>query len=446
MHRFFAATTTSGCRWISRQSRISRRGLRPPRGSELRAASAKLIVMLFVSCSATGHPALAEDWHFFRGPDHNGQSREKGWRSDWSMAKPTIAWTKELGIGVSSFVVSGPRVVTMGSRDDQETVWCLDASDGRVIWQFSYPCPFTDHNFEGGTLSTPTIDGSLLYALSYTGQLHCLDLERGQVVWQKHLVDDFQGRRSSWDYTGSPLVMGELVILDAGGAGLSTIALNKRTGDKVWGVGDDLPGYSTPIPFIHNDTPSILVFKARALVAHHLTTGQELWRIDWRTNYDVNASCPTVAGDRLFVSSGYGGKRARGAAFRLGAAEPEQLWVNDDIETKMNSAIVHNGHVYCVSERAGGRLMCVDLNTGSTVWKEDKFAPYGTLMLADNKLIILDEDGDLVIAEANPNQYRELARMTVLEGRCWALPVLANGQIYARNNGGRMVCIDVRAK
>ncbi|MCA9214758.1 MAG: PQQ-binding-like beta-propeller repeat protein [Planctomycetales bacterium] len=389
-------------------------------------------------------PVLGDDWPFFRGPQHDGISRESEWQAVWPKSGPKIAWRKELGIGASSFAVVGNRVLTMGSQDDHDILWCLSAEDGEVLWKFRYVCEFIDHNFEGGTLSTPTIDGTFVYSLSYDGQVHCVRLDSGELVWRKHLVDDFQGRRSSWDYAASPLVVGDLIIFDTGGDGLSTVALNKLTGEKVWGEGDDHAGYSTPIPFVHQDTPGVLVFKARALVANHLTTGRELWRINWRTKYDVNASCPTVVGDYLFVSSGYGGRRARGAAFRLGGAEPEQLWVNDDIETKMNSAIVYEGHIYCVSERAGGQLMCVDFQTGKTVWSEKQFAQYGTLTLADGKLVVLDEDGDLVIADATPDKYTERSRATVLEGRCWSVPVLSNGRIFARNNKGKMVCLDVR--
>ena len=186
------------------------------------------------------------------------------------------------------------------------------------------------------------------------------------------------------------------------------------------------------------------MFKARAMVAHDLQHGQELWRIGWKTNYDANASSPSVIGNRVFISSGYSGKRGRGALFLLTETEPRELWVNDDIETRMNSAVVHAGHVYCISERASGQLMCVDLRDGSTVWSEPSYAEFGTLMVADGKLVILDEFGELVIADATPLGYHELARASVLDDRCWAMPVIAHGRLYARTNKGEMVCVDLR--
>ena len=248
---------------------------------------------------------------------------------------------------------------------DEDVVWCLDADSGQVLWQFTYPSKFDARQFEGGPASTPTVDGPFVYTLGYLGQVHCLDIEDGRIVWRRHLVDDFGGRYSSWKYAGSPLVTGDLVILDTGADGNSTVALDKTTGRKVWGVGDDLAGYATPIPFEHAGQRGVLVFKARAMVAHDLATGRELWRIGWKTYYDCNASTPTVVGDKLFISTGYGGRSARGALFQLGPDEPRQIWLNQDLETKMNSAVVYEGHVYCVSERSGGQLMCFDLRDGA---------------------------------------------------------------------------------
>jgi len=388
--------------------------------------------------------AVAADWPFFRGPKHNGVSAESGWLTQWPGSGPKIAWRREVGRGVSSFAVVGDRVLTMGNQENSDIVWCLDAESGRVLWRFDYPCKFDDRNFEGGTASTPTVDGRFVYALSYDGQAHCLALEDGRFVWSRHLVRDFGGRYSSWKYAGSPLVTGDLVLFDTGADGKSTVALDKSSGREVWSAGDDLAGYATPIPFTHAGERAVLVFKARAMVAHDLASGRELWRIDWRTYYDCNASTPTVTGDKLFISTGYGGRSARGALFQLSENPPRQLWLNDDLETKMSSVVVYEGHVYCVSERLGGQLMRVDLRDGTTVWAQRNFAPYGTLMIADGKLVILDEKGELVIADTARGSYHELARAKVLNGRCWAMPVLANGRIYAKTNKGQMVCVDVR--
>jgi len=373
-------------------------------------------------------------------------SADSGWTDRWPAAGPKVAWKADVGIGASSVAVVGNRVFTMGAdkEKNEDVVWCLDADNGRVLWQFTYPCKFDARQFEGGPASTPTVDGSLVYTLGYLGQVHCLDIRDGRVVWHKHLVDDFGGRYSSWKYAGSPLVAGNLAIFDTGGNGNSTVALDKATGRKVWGAGDDLAGYATPIPFQHGDRRGVLVFKARAMVALELAAGRELWRIVWKTNYDANASTPTVVGDKLFISTGYGGSRARGALFQLGEGEPRQIWLNQDLETKMNSAVAYGGYVYGISEKSRGQLMCFDMRDGAVVWTEHGFAPYGTLMIADGKLVVLDETGTLVIADATSEGYHELARAKVLDSRSWVMPVLASGRIYAKSNLGELVCLDVR--
>ena len=238
--------------------------------------------LVFVTLLLPIVPAMADDWPFFRGPNYNGVSTESGWTTRWPASGPKIAWKKNVGIGVSSFAVVDDRVITMGNRKDTDIVWCFEADNGRLIWQFTYPCKFDARQFEGGTASTPTIDGSFVYTLGFDGQVHCLSIEDGKVVWHKHLAQDFGGRYSSWKYSGSPLVIGDLVILDTGADGNSTLALDKTTGQKVWGTGRDLAGYSTPIPFQHFGQSGVLILKARALVAHDLASGREFWRIKWK--------------------------------------------------------------------------------------------------------------------------------------------------------------------
>lgn len=411
--------------------------------SRLSGFGIALAISTGFACPRT--PALADDWPFFRGPRFNGVSTETSWTTNWPSSGPKVAWRKNVGRGASSFAVAGDRVITMGNLEDQDVVFCFDARDGRLHWRFEYDCPFDGRNFEGGTASTPTIGGPYVYTVAYDGQVHCLRLEDGHLVWRRHLVEDFGGRYSSWKYAGSPLVIDDLVLLDTGADGNSTLALDHRSGRKVWGAGRDLAGYSTPIPFERENRRAVLVFKARAMVALDRAKGRELWRIGWKTYYDVNASCPTVIGDRLFISSGYGGRSARGALFQLGGGQPRQLWLNDQIGTKMNSAVVYGDHVYCVSEKSRGQLMCVALRDGRTVWAERSFAKYGTLLVAGGKLVVLDERGELVVAEASPNGYHELSRAKVLDGRCWVMPVLASGRLFARNNGGKVVCLDLRA-
>jgi outer membrane protein assembly factor BamB len=316
----------------------------------------------------------------------------------------------------------------------------LNADDGKEIWKYEFSCKFDKRMFDGGTASTPTIDGQYVYNLSFDGQAQCLKLADGKPVWTKNVIREFGGKQSRWKYAGSPLVLGKLVIFDIGGSPNSTLALDKRTGKRVWGKGSETTGYATPIPFKQGTTVGVMVFKGKTIVAHAAKDGRELWRIPFPTKYDVNASTPIVFGKTFFASAGY--DTGRGVLYEITSSTPKQLWRNNEFKTKMSSAVANNGYVYGISLKGG--LMCLDMKTGKTLWTDGSSGKEGTLTLADGKLIILSDRGELIIAEANPAGFKPIARKSVLNGRCWVVPVIANGRIYCKTNQGQMVCLDVR--
>lgn len=378
----------------------------------------------------------ADDWPFFRGPSFTGASKETGWNPQ----NLKEAWSKDIGAGASSFTVAGNKVLTSANKQDKDIVYCFNADDGKEIWTYEYPCKFDKRMFDGGTASTPTIDGQYVYNLSFDGQAQCLKLADGKPVWTKNVITEFGGKLSQWKYAGSPLVLGNFVILDIGGGPNSTLALDKRSGKKVWGSGSEAAGYATPIPFKQGQTEGVIVFKAKALVAYAAANGRELWRIPFQTKYDVNASTPIVFGKTFFASAGY--ETGRGVLYEITSSVPKQLWRNNDLQTKMNTAVSHNGYIYGISLKGG--LICLDMKTGNTLWQDGSSGREGTLTLADDKLIILSDRGELIIAETNPEGFKPITRKRVLNGRCWVVPVLANGRIFCKTNQGQMVCLDVR--
>jgi outer membrane protein assembly factor BamB len=395
-------------------------------------AAARVLPFLIV-----GQAAMAEDWPFYRGPSYNGVTTEAGW-APWK-GQANIAWSKELGTGASSFTAVGDKVFTTGNKNNQDHVYCLDANTGKEIWVYSYAAQFEERMFEGGTASTPTVYKDKVYNLSYDGKLQCLDINSGKLVWEKNLLRDFGGELSRWKYAGSPLAIGDRLIIDVGGKGNSTVALDTNTGNKIWGVGSDSAGYASPIPFKQGNAPAVMVFKGTRMVAHDFKTGKQLWGIPWKTSYDVNASSPVILEQNsFFISSGY--NDGRGAVFNLTSGAPQKVWQNDDIKTKMSSCAAYKGYIYGVTEKKA-QLMCMDQKTGNTVWSERKGGQFGTLIIADGKLVVLSDAGELSIAEATPAGYKELASSQILNGRCWVQPILANGRIYAKNNNGKMVCV-----
>lgn len=412
-----------------------------------RPAAEALVLPLLLTLFAASSLAFADDWPVYRGPGGNGVSTETGWVAKWSEAGPNVAWKKNVGIGAASFVVVGERVITTGNKDEKDTVHCLNAADGKELWKYEYDCKFDGRSFEGGTACTPTVEGDVLYNLSYDGQLQCLKLADGSLVWKKHVINDLGGKLSTWKYACSPLVEGELLIVDIGGDGSSTVALEKKTGEKVWGSGKDLAGYATPMGFNQGDVWGVMVFKGKALVALKVADGTELWRIPWEAGWDINAATPIISGDKFFISCGW--KGGRGAVFQLTDGEPKLVWEepNPEVQFKLASGALLDGYLYGVSQ-AGGRLMCVEFSTGKIAWSQEGFGAKkpgeGSTTIAGGKLIVQKPTGELVIAEATPEAYKPISTAKVLDHRSWVCPVLANGRIYCRDNLGNVVCLDVR--
>jgi len=391
--------------------------------------------LLSATCLATA--AHAADWPNYRGLNHDGVSSETGWKTEWPAAGPKVLWKAQVGTGFSSFAVVKGRVFTMGNSSDTDTVICLDASTGETQWKHSYPEPLSPNLYEGGPNSTPTVDGDRVYTLSRQGKVLCFEAASGKVVWSKDLDADFGvpaiKKKDHWGLSGSPLIEGDLVVLNAGRAG---VALNKVTGEKVWTTGPEPAGYATPVPFGQGGKRSLLVFTGKSLVALDPADGKERWDFPWKTSWDINAADPVVNGSRIFVSSGY---NTGGAVLELASGSPVEVWKNKNMRNQMYGSVLWQDHLYGNDEN---RLRCLTFDGGEVKWTEPSTGRC-TVTVADGKLIVLSEKGELLVSPATPDGFNPTARAQVLGGKCWTVPVLANGHIYARNAAGDVVCLDV---
>ncbi|HUL50952.1 MAG TPA: PQQ-binding-like beta-propeller repeat protein, partial [Candidatus Nitrosotalea sp.] len=367
------------------------------------------------------------------GPDLNGVSQETNWSSLWPKEGPKQVWKTRVGTGFSSVAVSHGRIYTMGNDGNQDTVFCLDANAGTPIWKHSYPTPMDPKWYEGGPSATPAVDGDRVFTLSKRGLLLCLGAADGSVIWSKDLVADLGVKIPTWGFAGSPVVEGNLLIVNAGSAGT---AFDKSTGKVVWTSGKNAAGYASPVPVGDNNGRTAVLFLADSVAAVNLNDGKEIWRHPWTTKYDVNAADPIVIGDRVFISSGYD----RGCALlRIGGKSASVLWENKEMRNHFNSCVLVHGYLFGFDE---SELKCVDLNSGVVKWTENRLGK-GSLMAAGDRLVILGEKGELVVAVASSGGFKPLARAQVLGGRCWSTPVLSNARIYCRNATGDLVCLDV---
>lgn len=382
---------------------------------------------------------FAADWPHWRGPDRTGISAESGWLREWPADGPKIAWKARVGLGFSSFVVSSGRAFTMGHAQEQDTVFCFEAATGKELWKHSYPAELGDKYFDGGTTGTPTIAGDRVFTLSRWGDAFCFNAADGKILWSKNVLKETGARVPDWGFTGAPLVQGDRVFLNVGEAGL---ALHRDTGAIIWKSDPAEAGYSTPFPIKDGPEPLAVFSSGKTYAAVRLADGQPVWNVRWLTQYGVNAPDPIIQDGRLFLSTGYG----KGAAFfKLGGAEPEQLWKSKSLATQMNAAVLFQGHLYGVDGDTTGKasLKCVEFATGAEKWSHANFGS-GGLIIADGRLIALSGTGELLTAPATPEAFRPTARAQVLGGKCWTAPVLANGFIYVRNSRGDVAAVDVR--
>lgn len=386
----------------------------------------------------------AEDWPHWRGPDFNGVSREKNWSTAWPKSGPPQAWKANVGFGFSCFALANGRLFTMGNNHDQDTVFCFDAKMGTLVWKHAYPCVLDPRFYEGGTLSTPTVDGDRVYTISKRGDTFCFEAATGKILWQKNLIKEFSLAQPAndqdnwWGFAGSPLVRGELLVFNVASDGT---ALDKNSGKVVWSNGRGFAGYSTPVPFTRGGKELVVMSGADSLFTVGVKDGKLLWRYPWKTAYNVNAPDPILSGDKLFVSS----YRHGCALLQMKGNTVELVYENKNLNNHLSPGVLVDGFVYGINGDAGyaGGVNCLEFATGALKWN-DKTVGTGALMAADGKLIILSAKGELIIAEASSAAFQPIARAQVLGGKCWTVPVLANGRIYCRNSKGDLVCMDVR--
>lgn len=394
-------------------------------------------VVLLIN-SAVVHGA---DWPIYRGPQHNGITGETNWIADFPATGPKQLWKKSIGIGFSTMTISNGRVYAMGNSGksgpnaNQDTVFCFDADTGKEIWKHTYSCPLEPKYYEGGTLSTPTVDGNVVYTISKMGHLFCLDAADGSVKWQKNMNKDLGFELPTWHFAGSPFVYENMLILNLGDAG---VALNKANGEVIWDNGKGICGYSTPFLFTFDGQKCVAILGASHIMGVRISDGEVLWKSPFENDVKVNAADPVIVGNEVFASSGYNFGCVK---IKVTGGNVENLWQNKNMRNHMNCSMYWKGYLYGFDETA---LTCLDFKDGSIKWTERSLGKGALMMSADGRMIIISDKGELAIANADPEKFDLISRAQILpKAKCWTTPILANGKIYARNANGDMVCVDV---
>jgi outer membrane protein assembly factor BamB len=371
--------------------------------------------------------AWAADWPFYLGANRDNTSADKDLKL-WSGDSPKVLWKKKVGEGHSCMTVAGNRLYTQGDG----TISCLDTETGDFVWR--YP---PAGKGRGETTATPAIDNGMVFALNNDHTIVCLDAAKGELQWSKK-VDDFGVKQGGWALSGSPLVVGDKVIMDLG----VVFVLDKATGKLVWKAGSETAGYASAVVFGRAASKFVTSFNGDGL-AIYTAKGKPVASYPWKTAYGVNAATPIVSADNIFISSGYG----RGCTLlKFARGKLDKVWENKEMNNHCQTCVLADGCLYGVHGQQGQKasLKCLNLETGKVLWDEKGLKVGGGLTLADGKLFVMVDEGELLVAAASPKAFKQLARAKILDGQCWTMPMVANGCVYCRSHAGELICVDLR--
>jgi outer membrane protein assembly factor BamB len=400
--------------------------------------------------------AVAEStsgWPQWRGPMRDGRAPASPFRSDWDKRPPTLLWSTPCGQGFSSAVVVNGKVYSQDRRGGNERVVCLNASDGKLLWEHSYPCDLAgmDTNFSSGPRATPAVQGDLLYAVGGAGTFLCLEIPSGSATpklrWQHNLLQEFDAKIPQWGVACSPLIEGNLAIVQPGGKNGSVAAFDKSTGELVWKAGNKPSGYSSPVAATIGGNRAIFAMTSNALLSIGLD-GKIEDSYSWVTQFDGNIATPLIVDDYVFISSAYG----HGCALLRAQRTDDGVKLIEVYARRLrgmknhhSTSVYKDRYLYGFDGERTGRLKCIELNTGNekTDW-ESSGMEMGSIILADNYLIIQTERGELCLVEATPAEFHLVAKVrNVLNGNHnWSAPTLVDGRLYLRDEE-KIVCYDV---
>lgn len=385
--------------------------------------------------------ALSSSWPWYRGQDRDGVYREPI-RVSWEGLAPM--WKKPIGGGRASFAVADGRAFTIEQRRRDEVVAAYDVMTGRELWTNAWPERFSQWMGGGeGPRATPAWADGFVFALGARGELRCLDAASGRLVWRTNILQDANAKNLRWGMAASPLIAGDAVIvLPGGSAGRSVAAYDRGTGKRLWTMLDDRQAYVAPMQVTLLGVPQFLVVSARRLVGLSLDRREVLWEFPWVTDHDVNAAQPIVIGDRrVFYSSGYGTGAAVVELTKAGERfSVREVWRSNRMKNRQSSSVLHDGFIYGLDE---GILACLDASTGALKWKGGRYG-HGQVLLAGGHLVVITEEGELVLVAPTPERLREVARVRAIDGETWNVPAIADGILLVRNTE-EMAAFDLRA-
>ena len=409
----------------------------------------KLVMLAAVILSANLCLGEKLSWIGWHGQNHDNISAEKNLLKDWPKEGPKLLWKFDAcGRGFSSVNIAGGMIFTAGDIKGKTVITALDLG-GKLLW--------TAQNGEGsmgkmlilkypGSKSTPVYSERMLYQLNGSGDLIALEAKTGKKVWGLNLVKDFKGKAGNWGYAETVTIDGGNLLCMPGGSDALIIALDKKTGKKVWaseGIKDDA-SYCSGALITHKEKRQYLTMSAKNALGLDPATGKILWNFEHITKYDINPITPVYKDGFIYITSGYG---SADAMIKLSddGASASQVWSSKKLDCQLGGVVLVDGYVYGSGDTVKG-WHCLDWKTGNEMWV-NKGVGAGAVLYADGMLYCLGENGQVALVEASPSSYKEHGTFSLPDGgdKSWNHPVILDGRLYLRRENN-LYAYDIKWK
>lgn len=416
-----------------------------------------LLVIAYMGCGFGVAPAeTAPGWPQWRGPTHNVISTETGIAKSWPTEGPPVLWVQEIGQGYSGFIAVGDKVYTQTQTLYEQAVICLEADTGRKVWSYRYGWPYDGGGLYPGPRATPAWFQNRIYFAAPDGTVGCLNAADGKLVWTKNPKQEYRGQGTDFGCACSPVVIDNKLIVPVGGRTASVVALDAETGKLDWKSGDAPASYCTPVPIMFQGRRHVVTLLENSLAAFDVQDGRRLWNLEFSQGYDEHAAAPLYQEPHLLIAGPF---RSGAKLFHIAAPAKDQpataeypvksVWENLKFSNDVASSVLLDGCVYGfdlkdaqsrLNRPSRGEFRCLDFATGKIKWSTTKVGQ-ANIIVADGKLILFNDNGEVILARADPEQYTELARTTVFRDEvCWTPAALHQGRLYLRTQS-RAVCL-----
>jgi outer membrane protein assembly factor BamB len=392
------------------------------------------------------------EWLHCRGPAYDGHAPTSGVHLPWPAQGPRVLWRKSVGEGYSGLVVSGPRVYSQIQTLGGQYLICLDLKTGEERWRTRYNWPWQPDSEWPGPFGTPTLANGRVYFSDCFGLVLCADAVSGHLVWTVNLPEQFGIEPPAFGYAITPLVHDGKVIVPVGGKGHGVVAFRADNGTVAWQTGDELANYSSCILVSVGGKPQVVAYLENSASGLDPLTGRELWRYSWGEQYGPHGTWPLYQEPFLFYALPF---RVGGHALKLGRTQEGACatvaWTNSVLSMDMLSGVIVDGFIYGFDVRdfqtttnrpTRGRFKCVELATGRERWASP-LPGHASVLACGHQLLLLNETGVLIAAEASPAAYQELARAPIFPRQpCWTAPAICGDLLVARSHR-EFVCLDL---